>query len=45
MVELTVGHDVELNTEKPSEAKEAFDRMFHGDGDFDIFRSQPDARS
>ena len=30
-------HYVEMNTQKPSEAKEAFDRMFHGDGDFDIF--------
>lgn len=30
-------HYVHLNTKKPSEAKEAFDRMFHGDGDFDIF--------
>jgi len=30
-------HYVHLNTQKPSEAKEAFDRMFHGDGDMDIF--------
>lgn len=30
-------HYVHLNTQKPSEAKESFDRMFHGDGDFDIF--------
>ena len=30
-------HYVHLNTQKPSEAKEAFDRMLHGDGDFDIF--------
>jgi len=30
-------HYVEMNTKKPSEAKEAFDRMFHGDGDFDVF--------
>ena len=30
-------HYVHLNTKKPSEAKEAFDRMLHGDGDFDIF--------
>jgi hypothetical protein len=30
-------HYVEMNTMKPSEAKEAFDRMFHGDGDFDVF--------
>ena len=30
-------HYVEMNTKKPSEAKEAFDRMFHGDGDMDIF--------
>ena len=30
-------HYVEMNTQKPSEAKEAFDRYFTGDGDFDIF--------
>lgn len=30
-------HYVELNTQKPSEAKEAFDRYFTGDGDMDIF--------
>jgi hypothetical protein len=30
-------HYVYLNTKKPSEAAEAFDRMFHGDGDMDIF--------
>jgi hypothetical protein len=30
-------HYVHLNTKKPSEAAEAFDRMFHGDGDMDIF--------
>ena len=30
-------HYVHLNTQKPSEAKEAFDRYFTGDGDMDIF--------
>ena len=30
-------HYVEMNTKKPSEAAEAFDRYFTGDGDFDIF--------
>ena len=30
-------HYVYLNTKKPSEAKEAFDRYFTGDGDMDIF--------